>query len=491
ARSGWRLPTDAEWTLADSNDFSLATENVHNYCNIGSDDTEDISALKKALIGKKTVRAGVYPLNHYGLYNMQGNVWEWCSDYRRVPRDVLLHVANPQGPDWGCERILRGGSFMSLQDTRGRGYRTSIKPEYKSRFTGFRICRSTGTLLPDRRPGTGEWFETFNSTPEGYENTPGELPSLLAGPRGKRIESVTGWDKKKKAIREKWMKLLGPSPDLPPEPNVKLIRTFREDIYTGKMMYLQVEEDSWEKIYLMIPHSPVRNPAPVVIVPYYDVDTPAGKNLGGRVYRPMSVRSFAYLMVQQGFIAVAVRWFGESYGESYGEAVANLKLRHPELSGLGKWVWDSQRLLDYIYTLPMADHDNIGIIGHSLGGKMAFYASAFDERITAVVGSEFGIGLNGFTNYYDYWYHGGYIRSMDKSTDHHELLGLIAPRPFLLIGGDSADDDRSWHYINSAKEVYSLYGKPRNLGYFNHRTGHSPTPEAVRLCVEWLKHFLQ
>jgi hypothetical protein len=38
--------------------------------------------------------------------------------------------------------------------------------------------------------------------------------------------------------------------------------------------------------------------------------------------------------------------------------------------------------------------------------------------------------------------------------------------------------------------VYASYGKPRNIGLFNHRTGHSPTPEATWRAMEWLKRFL-
>ena len=192
---------------------------------------------------------------------------------------------------------------------------------------------------------------------------------------------------------------------------------------------------------------------------------------------------------REGYIAVAIRWFGESYGESYNEAVANLKLRHPHCTGLGKWVWDAHRLLDYLYTLPEVDHQHIGIIGHSLGGKMALYAGAFDDRITAVVSSEPGIGLI-FSNYDYYWYFGDFIRKVDKGTDQHELLGLIAPRPFLLIGGDMYDTAKSWYYINAARQVYDLYGKRLNIGYFNHHKGHPPTPEADWRAMEWLAHFL-
>ncbi len=489
SRNGYRLPTDAEWSLASGPDSGYSAETINEYGNLGSTNTENIPELKKALKDRGTEKVAGYPPNELGLYDMLGNVWEWCTDFNNRAKNVPIPLKNPRGPSWGPERVLRGGSFISLTGSWRRGYRSSMKPDYKSRFTGFRVCRSTVKKENNLRSTGPEWFEPYNRTPEGFENTIGELSSLVTDSRGRRIESVSQWREKREQLKEKWSRLLGTIDQAHPEPDAKLIKTFQEEIYTGKLMYLRMEADSWEKIYLMIPAEPLTSPTPVVIVPYYDVDTPAGKNMGGRSFVPMSVRSFAYLMVQQGYIAVAVRWYGESYGENYAEAVSNLKLRHPELTGLGKWVWDARRVVDYLYTLPEVDHKNIGIIGHSLGGKLSLYAAAADERITAVVASELGIGLN-FSNWEDYWYFDDFIRSRDKSTDHHELLGLIAPRPFLLIGGDDSDNDRSWYFINAAREVYSLFEKPRNIGYFNHRTGHSPTPESVRLAVEWLKHFL-
>ncbi len=486
--SGYRLPTDAEWSLADSSETEYTAGTIYKYANIGSPNTKNIPELKKFLHEKGTEKTGSYLPNVFGLYDMRGNVWEWCTDFNNPAGNVPIPLKDPRGPSWGTERIIRGGSFISMVNNWSRDYSSSMKPEHKSRFTGFRICRSTGMKKPAEIVDEKEWFEPYNSIPDGFENT-GNLSSLVTDPDGKTIKSIHGWQGKRKQLEKKWSELLGKMDVQPPEPEVKLVRIFKEEGYTGRLMYLKVEPGFREKIYVMIPDKPVTSPAPVVITPYYDVDTPAGKNMGGRSYRPVSVRSFAYLMVREGYIAVAVRWFGESYGESYGEAVANLKLRHPDLTGLGKWVWDARRVIDYIYTMPEADHDNIGIIGHSLGGKMALYAAAMDERITAVVSSEPGIGLE-FSNYDDFWYFGDFIRSIDTSTDHHELLGLIAPRPFLLIGGNDSDTDESWYYINASRDVYNIYGKRRNIGYFNHRTGHSPTPEAVRLSVEWLKHFL-
>ncbi|MCE5252584.1 SUMF1/EgtB/PvdO family nonheme iron enzyme [bacterium] len=489
AQNGYRLPTDAEWSLADSTETVYTPETVHRYGNIGSSNTKNIPELMQALQKNTTQKPGSFLPNAPGLYDMTGNVWEWCSDFDNPVDNVPIPLHNPQGPSRGTERILRGGSFMSMVNSWSRGFRSSMKPEHKSRFTGFRVCRSIAGKAAAPEFDEISWFESYNRAPEGFAGSLGNLVSLVKDGKGGTIQSVPQWQEKKKPIRARWEKLLGTIDETPPEPSVIPIETFEEEEYTGRLMYLQVESGFREKIYVMIPRKPLVTPTPVVITPYYDVDAPAGKNMGGRSYSPPGVRSFAYLMIQQGCIAVAVRWFGESYGEQYGEAVAELKLRHPGLSGLGKWVWDAGRVIDYIYTMPEADHARIGIIGHSLGGKMALYAAAMDERITAVVASEPGIGLT-FTNYDDFWYFGDYIRNIDPSTDQHELLGLIAPRPFLLIGGDDSDTDKSWYYINAAREVYGIYGKPGNIGYYNHRTGHSPTPEAVRLSIEWLNRFL-
>jgi pimeloyl-ACP methyl ester carboxylesterase len=202
------------------------------------------------------------------------------------------------------------------------------------------------------------------------------------------------------------------------------------------------------------------------------------------------VNAFAYTAAQHGYIAVAVRWFGESYGASYSEAVANLALRHPGSTGLGKWVADVRRVVDFIQTLPDADASRIGIMGHSLGGKMALYAAAFEPRIRATVSSELGVGFK-FSNYEDYWYLGEKLAKAPAGMDQHELIGLIAPRPFLLIGGDEYDKKESWYYINAARAAYELSGSGKNVGYFNHHTGHTPTPEAVSVAFDWLDHFLK
>ncbi len=474
SRNGYRLPSEDEW--------SAAFDGQKQDAQLGDTGTKDTAKLLER-VGRGTAKVGLYSSNRFGLYDMLGNVWEWCNDYFDPARNVTA-AEDPEGPARGVERAIRGGSFATPPAGWSKGFRSSMDPAARSRYTGFRVCRTA----PPKAVLAGNtddplWFTPYNLPPPAFAGGTGGLSPLAVG------ANSDDWKREADRLRKKWMAILGAPALTPHVPAMRPIEILHEPAYTGTMGYLQVEPEFAEKIYVMRPPNAGTRRLPVVIVPYYDVDTPAGANLGGRIYSPPGVRSFAYLAVQRGYMAVAIRWFGESYGESYSEAVANLKLRHPAATGMGKWLWDAQRLVDYLYSRQDVDRGRIGIIGHSLGGKMALYAAALESRIGVAVASEPGIGFS-HSNYDDFWYLGDAIKKAPAGTDQHELLALMAPRPFLLIGGDSADGDKSWYYINAARPVYDMLFAPRRLGYLNHRSGHSPTPDAVRLGMDWLQHFL-
>jgi formylglycine-generating enzyme required for sulfatase activity/dienelactone hydrolase len=476
--AGYRLPTEAEWTRAAG---PLAKgEALRAVAHLGDASTKSVSVLDRSLAGG-TRRVRSLAPNEMGLYDIRGNVWEWCDDFF----DAVISpssVRDPSGPLDGLARVIRGGSFVSSVSGWSREYRSSQAPEGRSRFTGFRVARSPGGA-PAARPAVLD-FRVYNQPPAGFETAQGGLTPLADH------LSRQQWDVRARELRSKWEELLQ-APKFPEgPPPARLVRRVRQRNFDGELFEAQFEPGSTEKVYVLRPRNPGGAPLPVLIVPFYDVDTPAADDLGGRSFAlGRNVNAFAYTAAQHGYLAVAVRWFGESYGESYSEAVANLAVRHPGATGLGKWVADARRVVDFIGTLPDADPARIGIMGHSLGGKMALYAAAMDPRIRVAVSSEPGVGFR-MSNYDDYWYLGDTLARMPAGTDQHELIGLVAPRPFLLIGGDQFDKAESWHYINSAREVYRIYDAPQNIGYFNHHSGHTPTPAAVVAAFAWLDHFL-
>ena len=124
------------------------------------------------------------------------------------------------------------------------------------------------------------------------------------------------------------------------------------------------------------------------------------------------------------------------------------------------------------------------MMGHSLGGKISFFAGALDGRIKAIIANDFGIGWD-FTNWDADWYFGRQIHGTDFNLANHQILAVHAPGSFLLIGGQT-DRPASWQYIEEAKKVYSIYGREDALGFFYHGTGHRPTEESVSVAYRWL-----
>jgi formylglycine-generating enzyme required for sulfatase activity len=476
ACTGYRLPTESEWIVAAGP--MPRDRQLLDVAHLGGPSTKSLDVFAP-LLERGTAPARSRKPSESGVFDLRGNVWEWTGDYFD-PISSPDAVRDPWGPPSGLARVIRGGSFVSSTSRWSRDLRSSMSPGWRSRFTGFRVARSSPTGNPREPMASDAFFRRYNDAPQGFESSIGPLTAL-----------APAWKQNAATLRAKWDALLK-EPQLPKEnPTARVVRDVSQRNFAGQLIELELEPGVWEKVYVLRPRNRARRPLPVMIVPFYDVDTPAAADLGGRSYaHDRGVNAFAYTAAQHGYLAVAVRWFGESYGESYSEAVATLAMRHPRSTGLGKWVADARRVVDFIETLPDADASRIGIIGHSLGGKMALYAAAFEPRIRATVSSELGLGFK-MSNYDDYWYLGDALADAPAGTDQHELVALIAPRPFLLIGGDEYDKQESWHYINAARGVYELSGHANHIGYFNHHKGHTPTAEAVSAAFEWLDHFLK
>ncbi len=235
-------------------------------------------------------------------------------------------------------------------------------------------------------------------------------------------------------------------------------------------------------------------PRPGAIVPFYHPDLMAGFDLETR--EPKTERPnvhFGRHLVQQGYVVVCTEAFPyntvpepeDSAGFAWWQAGADKLLAdNPNWTGIGKLIWDTSRAVDLLLEQPHVDAERIVCMGHSLGGKMAFYTAAFDERIKAAVASDFGIGWS-FTNWDAPWYFGGQIRDGGFMLNGHHALALLAPRAFLAIAGE-ADRPESWQHINEAKRVYRLYGKEDAVGCFLHMTGHQPTDESIVAAYKWL-----
>ena len=142
------------------------------------------------------------------------------------------------------------------------------------------------------------------------------------------------------------------------------------------------------------------------------------------------------------------------------------------------------------------------------------FAAAFDDRFVAAAWSDPGIAWDESrpnVNYWEPWYLGGgegdapgvslrdadgtvrrkgaYARLRAAGADLHELQALMAPRPFLVSGGEEDPPERRW-VLEQVERVNQRLGQPHRVAYTSRPT-HEPTPESNATLYQFFDHFLR
>ena len=169
-----------------------------------------------------------------------------------------------------------------------------------------------------------------------------------------------------------------------------------------------------------------------------------------------------------------------------------------------KAIWNHQRAVDLLESMPQVNTARMGVIGHSLGGHNALFSAVFDERLKAVISS------CGFTPFHDYY--GGkvagwtsdrymprirevYENNADKIPfDFYEVIAALAPRGFY---SNSPTDDSNFDLqgvrkaFAKAGEVYALFNATNRLALATPKAPHD-FPESERLAAyAWLDQLLK
>ncbi len=128
---GYRLPTEAEWEYA-----AKGGNQTHNYTYSGSNDS-NVVAWHYSNSGNTTHTVGAKASNELGLYDMSGNVYEWCWDWYGAYSSTAQ--TNPTGASSGSYRLLRGGSWYNFYNFCRVSYRNGDYPGSYGNVIGFRV----------------------------------------------------------------------------------------------------------------------------------------------------------------------------------------------------------------------------------------------------------------------------------------------------------------------------------------------------------------
>lgn len=298
--------------------------------------------------------------------------------------------------------------------------------------------------------------------------------------------------------REQWLEKIGYPTDYAFEQELTLTKKFSADEYEGEI-YLQANgPGTYQRVLMLFPRG-AEGKVPAVAVPYYFPEAMLGYNpcdseddLSNYKGRELMLH-----LVRRGYATASAEAYHLTYlprsererGDFYRWPDAGTALRkdHPHWNGIGKLIADTQLMIGALAADERVDENRIGIAGHSLGGKMAFYTGCVDDRIKAILSSDFGMGWDR-TNWSDIWYWGERVEELKKEGfDHTSLLNSACPKPFYLLAGQ--DDNADSEKMMKAAVDYEKY--PDRLGFCNHATGHKPPVWALEQGYEFLDKWLK
>jgi len=129
----YRLPTEAEWEYA-----ARGGSKGKNYKYSGSNTINEVAWYYENSSNSTHPVGGKLP-NELGLYDMSGNVWEWCNDWYNLDYYAISPQNDPQGPATGAYRVLRGGAWLNPADACRVAYRNNENPDSRRNGVGFRL----------------------------------------------------------------------------------------------------------------------------------------------------------------------------------------------------------------------------------------------------------------------------------------------------------------------------------------------------------------
>ncbi len=360
------------------------------------------------------------------------------------------------------------------------------------------FCSDDDVRVPANETDRWLTLAPFFSPPKEFAGKLGNFKSPLQFADGRVARNGDDWQRRRAEIQNQWTDLLGRWPALIEKPQVEILESTRRDNFVQHRIRFLWTPTELTTGYLLVPDGEGKRPA--VLTVYYEPETAAG--LIGED------RDFAYQLARRGFVTL-------SLGTTEASNAKTFALYYPDIDNatvqpLSMLAYAAANAWYVLASRPEVDSDRIGIVGHSFGGKWSLFAGALFDRFAAVAVSDPGImfGTHPSVNYWEPWYLGWHARPwrkrdivttenpasglypklLEQGRDLHELQALLAPRPFLVSGGEVDRPDR-WLALNHLIQINDVLGQHHRVGMTN-RPDHSPNPESNAVIYNFFEHFL-
>ena len=353
------------------------------------------------------------------------------------------------------------------------------------------------------KSATWKKIAPYFEVPEDFAHEYGAYRSPLKFYDGRTVKTKSDWRKRRDEIRERWHGLMGAWPDLITDQELQVLDSVAKEGYTQfRVSFYWIPGEKTEG-YLLVPHNRGKQKSPAVITVFYEPETAIGES-------DKPHRDFAYQLTKRGFVTLSIGTKEASLAKTF--ALYYPAIDNATVQPLSMLAYAAANAWQVLSKVPSVDADRIGIMGHSFGGKWAMFASTLYDKFACAVWSDPGIVFEQdrpSVNYWEPWYlgyhprpwrqrglitkdnpaHGLYLKLVDEGYDLHELHALMAPRPFLVSGGEE-DPVRRWVPLNHTVAVNRLLGVKNRVAMTN-RPAHSPNEESNEAAYLFLEYFLK
>ncbi len=261
-----------------------------------------------------------------------------------------------------------------------------------------------------------------------------------------------------------------------------------------KVSYV-VEGGERVQAYLFLPHAPGPCPAVLCVHQHHrefhlGKSEPAGLAGNPEQFYALELFQRGYVTLAPDAICFEERQQRSLPGQDYERFEATRRLTEGSCLQ-AKMLWDLSRGLDYLAVREEVDRRRIGCLGHSLGGQETLFLSATDRRVAAGVSS---CGFSSYRALFDGAINhnfAAYVPGLLRYGDLNRVLGLVAPRPFLVLAGK---DDSIFPLagvratVRGARVAYDGARDRLRLGIFP--GGHDFSAGMRQAAYTWLDHWL-